>query len=195
MGLGMGMGDLGEPLFGLVSVTRLRWVWVEEVVWEVRKPSLSFLLANAVNPVKTFPVVHNKPTWCYPLNAQSERADIDIQPTYPIDDVNKMRNLHVLFQDVVLKNRNRPKTRQTGGAGGADIWSLWTLSSVPDCLASFSDHAAVLWFVFVSIAYINACPLLFISSNPLCFQSCFFISCNACISTGHYGKKQGFFIR
>ena len=37
-----------------------------------------------------------------------------IQPMYPIDDVIKMRNLHALFQAVVLKNRNRPKRRQTG---------------------------------------------------------------------------------
>ena len=37
-----------------------------------------------------------------------------------------------------------PKRRQTGGAGGADIWSGWTLSSLPDRLASFSDHAAIL---------------------------------------------------
>ena len=36
------------------------------------------------------------------------------------------------------------KRLQTGGVGGADIWSGWTLSSLPDRLASFSDHAAVL---------------------------------------------------
>ena len=34
------------------------------------------------------------------------------------------------------------KRRQTGGAGGADIWSGWTLLS--DRFTSFSDHAAVL---------------------------------------------------
>ena len=48
------------------------------VLVEVRKPSLSFLLSNAVNhasPVIKFPVVHNEPTWCYSLNTQSERAD------------------------------------------------------------------------------------------------------------------------
>ena len=39
------------------------------------------------------------------------------------------------------------KRLQTGGAGGADIWSGWTLSSMPDRLASF-DHAAVLGFFF-----------------------------------------------
>ena len=37
-----------------------------------------------------------------------------------------------------------PKRRRTGGAGGADNWSWWTLSSIPDRLASFSDRTAVL---------------------------------------------------
>ena len=101
----------------------------------MRKPSLSFLLANAVNPVKTFPVVRNKPTWCYPLNAQSERADI--QPTYPIDDVNKMRNLHVLLQDVVLKNRNRLVALELRIYGLCGPYHRFQI-------ASFSDDAAVL---------------------------------------------------
>ena len=45
------------------------------------------------------------------------------------------------------KQRMVLKRRQTGGAGGGDIWTLW---SMPDRLASFSDYAAgaVLRFVF-----------------------------------------------
>ena len=81
------------------------------VLVEVRKPTLSFLLANAVshpNTVITIPVVHNKPTWCYPLNTQSDFGTCrrDIQTTYSIDDVNKMRNLHALFQAVVLNGNS-----------------------------------------------------------------------------------------
>ena len=60
-----------------------------------------------------------------------------IQPMYPIDDVIKMRNLHALFQAVVLKNRNRPNRRQTGAG-------YLVLVSIPDRLAFFSDHAVVL---------------------------------------------------
>ena len=81
------------------------------VLVEVRKPSLSFLLANAVshaNTVIMFPVVHNKPTWCYPLNTQSDFGTCrqDIQTTYPFADVNKKRNLHALFQAVVLNGNS-----------------------------------------------------------------------------------------
>ena len=87
MGLGMGMSDLGGPSVNVhfsdeVALRRrgrVVWILLPLVLVEVRKPRRSFLPANAVNHanpvVIAFPVVHNKPTWCYPLNTQSERAD------------------------------------------------------------------------------------------------------------------------
>ena len=68
---------------------------------------------------------------------------------------------------------------------------------MPDRVASFSDHAAVLLYVFVSFAsYINAWPLFFISSNLPCFQSHFFHSLH-CIASqfflhfnGYYDQKK-----
>ena len=82
------------------------------VLVEVRKPSLSFLLANAVNHanpvVVTLPVVHNKRSVTH-SSAKSERAGWTYSQRI---DVNKMRNLHALFQTVdphlrvVLKNSN-----------------------------------------------------------------------------------------
>ena len=93
MGLGMGMGDLGEPPVMLV-----------------------WMLANAVNHanpvVITFPVVHKKPTWCYQLKCPKWTLATGRTAKASIDDANKMRNLHALFQAVdphlrmVLKNRN-----------------------------------------------------------------------------------------
>ena len=120
------------------------------LVWMLRLPVLvlvevrmSFLLSNAVNhanPVIKFPVVHNEPTWCYSLNTQSERAD----GTY------RRRKQDAKFACIVpgcgseWKQPMIPKRRLTGGAGGANVVSWWTLSSIPDRLASFSDHTAVL---------------------------------------------------
>ena len=151
----------------------------------MRKPSLSFLLANAVNPVKTFPVVHNKPTWCYPLNAQSERADI--QPTYPIDDVNKMRNLHVLFQDVVLKNRNRLvalEVRIYGLCGPYHRFQIALLHSLT--MPPFSDLSSSQLLMLMLAGYSS-------SHQILCFQSCIFISCNALHFHRPLLEKTGFF--
>ena len=83
-------------------------------------------------------------------------------------------------------------TKETTDSG-ANFWPGWTLSSTLDRLDSLSDHAALLWIVFILFALVNACPLLFISSNPLCFQSQFSIRCIAsycncisCISTGYF---------
>ena len=67
-----------KSLSKLFKNVRWSYYWATDCAGEVGKPSQPFLLANAVshaNPeVITFPVVHNKPTWCYPLN-KNEYAD------------------------------------------------------------------------------------------------------------------------
>ena len=68
-----------QSLCKLFKNVRWSYYWATDWAAEVGKPSRSFLLANAVNhanpEVITFPVVHNKPTWCYPLNTKNEYAD------------------------------------------------------------------------------------------------------------------------
>ena len=82
----MEMGDLGEPPVsaGFSDEVALRrrgsYAGLDAITIAgtvlVKVTSLSFLLANAVNHANsvliTFPVVHNKSTWCYRLNTQSE---------------------------------------------------------------------------------------------------------------------------
>ena len=79
----------------------LVWMLRFPVLVEVRKPSRSFLVANAVkhaNPVATFPVPH-KPT-CYLLKCPKWMSRLDVQPMLPIDDVNKTPISHALSQVV-----------------------------------------------------------------------------------------------
>ena len=194
MGLGMGMGGLGESLFGLVSVMRLRWV--EEVLcwfkcydfqgwcwwkWESRLCRFCWRMQSVMPTVITFPVVHNKPTWCYPLNTQSDFGTCrrDIQTTYPIDDVNKMRNLHELFQAVVLNGNSLWYRRDDRlvvlelrifGLGGP--YHRFQIALLPSLIMPlFSDLSSshLLMLMLARNSYI--------SSNSLSFKSRFSIRC------------------
>ena len=163
------------------------------VLVEVRKSNWSFLLANARQPRSSNNVPSGWQETDVVLPAQVPRVNFSTRRTANA----RRRKQDAKFACTVpgcargstfTRISEEPKQPMTDERSDWwcwwwDIWSGWTLSSMPDRVASFSDHAAVLLYVFVSFtSYVNAWPLFFISSNLPCFQSHFFHSLH-CIAS------------